>query len=272
MMQGPTHQARPRNRILGALPDDEYARITRHLEPVELQVRDLVHDIGHPITHVYFPNTGVTSFVSLMADGSAVETATIGYEGMVGLAIFHHTDRMAAQAFCQVPGDALRMSADTFRGEIGDLPALNGVLHRYTQAMFTQVSQASACNRLHPIRQRCARWLLQTHDRVGTDEFPLTQEFLAQMLGVRRASVSEVAAALQKGGFIEYTYGRIRIVDRPGLEHAACECYRIIVTEYDRLLQGKSEASPLSGLVTSDGNQSTVSAPKFQLEEMERGS
>jgi len=263
MMQGPRQQARPRNRLLAVLPEDEYARITRHLESVDLEVRDLVHDVDQPITHVYFMTAGVTSFVSVMADGSAVETATIGYEGMVGLAVFHGSDRTAAQAFCQVPGSALRMTSDAFRAEITHAPALTALLHRYTQALFTQVSQASACNRLHQIRQRCARWLLQTHDRVGADEFQLTQDFLAQMLGVRRASVSEVASAMQKAGLIEYRYGRVRIADRAALERSSCECYRIIVNEYDRLLEGRSIGSPLDGLVISDGKRSTLGPPHF---------
>jgi hypothetical protein len=147
---------------------------------------------------------------------------------------------------------------------------LTALLHRYTQALFTQVAQASACNRLHQIRQRCARWLLQTHDRVGDDEFPLTQDFLAQMLGVRRASVSEVASAMQKAGLIEYRYGRVRIADRAALEQAACECYRIIVNEYDRLLEGRSVGSPLDGLVTSDGKQTTVGPPHVDGGEPDR--
>ena len=136
MPRASTAAARPRNRILAALPDEEYARIAPHLEPVTLQVRDLIHDIDQPITHVYFVNSGVASVVSIMAAGNAVETATIGYEGMVGLAVFHHADRTAAQAFCQVAGDALRMPSDAFRSEIAHAPALRGLLHRYTQALL----------------------------------------------------------------------------------------------------------------------------------------
>ncbi|HEX5073814.1 MAG TPA: Crp/Fnr family transcriptional regulator [Gemmatimonadaceae bacterium] len=262
MPRASTAAARPRNRILAALPDEEYARIAPHLEPVTLQVRDLIHDIDQPITHVYFVNSGVASVVSIMADGNAVETATIGYEGMVGLAVFHHADRTAAQAFCQVAGDALRMPSDAFRSEIGHAPALQALLHRYTQALFTQVAQASACNRMHSIRQRCARWLLQTHDRVGSDDFAITHEFLAQMLGVRRASVSEVASALQQAGLIAYAYGRISIVSRPGLEQLSCECYFIIAREYDRLIEGRIRPSPLDGVVASKGTKSTLGAPE----------
>ena len=261
-----TTHPRPRSRILTVLPNEEYARVADHLEAVSLEVRDLMHDIDQPITHVYFLNSAVVSIISVMADGNAVETATIGYEGMVGLAVFHHTDRTVAQAFCQIAGDAMRMPTEAFRSVIRHAPALTSLLHRYTQAMFTQVAQASACNRLHPIRQRCARWLLQTHDRAGRDDFVLTHEFLAQMLGVRRASVSEVASAFQQAGLIEYADGRITVASRAGLEQATCECYGIITREYDRLIEGRTGASPLDGLVTSAGKKSTVGAPEPRTE------
>ena len=267
--QAGTAAARPRNRILAAIPNDEYTRLGPHLEPIKLEVRDLVIDVNESITHVYFLDTGVVSIIGLMADRSPVETATIGFEGMVGLAVFHKTDRIAAQAFCQVPAEGLRMSVVAFRAELERAPALTTLLHRYTQAMFTQVAQASACNRVHPARRRCARWLLQTHDRVGTDEFPLTHEFLAQMLGVRRATVSEVAAALQRERLLEYRYGRITITDRAALERASCECYGIIAAEYARLIDGKMVRSPLDGIVASDHGKSTVGSPDAHGDELE---
>jgi CRP-like cAMP-binding protein len=267
MTHAPTPSQRPRNRMLAALPDEEYARLADDLEPVSLKVRDLICDVDQPIDHVYFVNSAVVSMINLMADGNAVETATIGYEGMVGLPVFHHTDRTVSQVFCQIPGDAMRLSTDAFRAAIPRAPALNSLLHRYTQALLTQIAQASACNRLHPIRQRCARWLLQTHDRAGTDDFSLTHEFLAQMLGVRRASVSEVASALQQAGLIRYAYGRISITNRAGLDQVACECYGIITREYERLIEGRAYASPLDGLVTSDGKKSVVGAPEPPAEE-----
>jgi len=260
---------RPRNRILTGLPDNEYARLAPYLEDVRLETRDLVIDINQPISHVYFLNTGVVSLVGLMADRSPVETATIGFEGMVGLPVFHRTDRIAAQAFCQVPAEGLRMSVAAFSAEVDRAPVLTTLLHRYSQAVFTQVAQASACNRIHPVRQRCARWLLQTHDRVGADEFSLTHDFLSQMLGVRRATVSETAAALQRDGLIEYRYGRIGITSREGLELSSCECYRIITSEYDRLLDGKVGPSPLDGIVVSDGRKSILGSPEPHLDDLE---
>jgi CRP-like cAMP-binding protein len=268
-MSAPSSNARPRNRLLAALPQNEYERLTEHLELVKLEVRDLVIEVNEPISHVHFLNTGVISMVGLMADGNPVETATIGYEGMVGLAVFHRTDRMAVQAFCQVASESLRLPATAFLAALEQSPELTTLLHRYTQAVFTQLAQASACNRIHSMRQRCARWLLQTNDRVGANEFPLTQDFLAQMLGVRRATVSEVAASMQDSGILEYSYGRMRIVSRPKLEHAACECYAIITSEYDRLIEGKRSPNPLDAVVASDGKKSTVGSPNPRSDAME---
>ena len=165
-----------------------------------------------------------------------MEMATIGREGMVGLPIFLEADTMPSRAFGQVPGGALRITAAAFTEEIKRNGPLVRVLNRYTLALFNQVAQTTACNRVHLLEQRCARWLLQTHDRVASDQFLLTQEFLAQMLGVRRSGVSAAAGLLQKAGLIRYARGRITVLDRPGLESAACECYGVIKREFDRLL------------------------------------
>ena len=247
MASQPDRLARPRNRLLGALPPDEYRRLAARLEPVELEARHMFFDVDEPISHVWFPEDCVGSVLGLGADGAAVETATIGAEGMVGLPIFLGTDRTAAHAFCQVPGRALRMEADAFRAAVARSDALTRLLLRYTQALFTLVAQSSACNRLHDTRARCARWLLLTHDRVGRDEFSLTHHFLSQMLGVRRATVTEAAGALQHAGLIEYEYGVIAVRDRAGLERASCECYAIIRAEFERLLEGRPVPSPIGG-------------------------
>jgi CRP-like cAMP-binding protein len=250
----------PGNRLLAALPAGEYRRLRAHLERVELEFKHLLFEVDVPIEHVYFPETIVVSILAVMPDGSAVEVATAGREGMVGLPVFLGADRMAAQAFVQVPGHAWRMSAEALREHSQRLGGLRALLERYTQALFTQVSQGSACNRLHSLEERCARWLLMTQDRVGTGEFPITQQFLSQMLGVRRASVSEVASTLQREGLIRYNRGRVAIVDREGLESSACECYGIIRREFDRLLEGREPRGPQSGLVsrTSEEGRSTV--------------
>src|SRR4051812_42016208 len=167
-----THAERPRNRLLASLPPDEYTRMQARLEPVTLELRQIVFDIDQPIEDVYFPEGALVSILSVMADGTSVETATVGLEGFVGLPVFLGTDRTSAHAFAQVPGVALRMSADDFRAEIARSAALTRALHRYTQALFTLVAQSSACNRLHTMQERLARWLLHTRDRVDSDEFP----------------------------------------------------------------------------------------------------
>lgn len=175
-----------------------------------------------------------------MQNGATVEVATVGNEGMVGLPVFLETDRIPIQGFVQVPGDAMRMRADVFREKVTPGSPLYKLLQRYTQALFNQVAQSAACNNLHSIEERFCRWLLMTRDRVDSDQFLLTQEFLSQMLGVRRASVSVVAAIIQKAGLIQYSRGKMTILDRQGLEDCACECYFTVKAEYERLINGKS--------------------------------
>lgn len=258
MSGGRSPERRPRNRILTALSDEEYARLAPRLERVALELKRVLVDVDRPIEHVYFPENCVVSIVSVMADGTAVETATVGWEGMVGLPLFHGTDSTAAQAFCQIQGEALRMDARTFRAEIARNGTLTRMLHRYSQALLTLVGQSSACNRVHTMEERLARWLLHSVDRVGVETFPLTHQFMSQMLGVRRATVTVAAGALQRAGLIEYVMGKIRVLDRPGLESAACECYGIITREFDRLLEGTTPPSPLEGVTTSKGGKSAV--------------
>jgi len=254
----------PGNRLLGALPQTELQWILPELEAVYLEARQVVIDVNKPIQHVYFPDDGVISIVSVMRDGSVVEVATVGNEGMIGLPLFLKTNRTLGQAFAQVPGAAFRMSADAFR-QAATMSVFNDLLHRYTQALFAQVAQTAGCNRLHLAEERFARWILMTHDRVGSDEFQLTQEFLAQMLGVRRATVSEVAAQAQKEGLIRYRRGHMSVLDRAGLETKSCECYAIIQAEYDRLIvSGESNALPRARLQLpsfSKGGLATAGAP-----------
>lgn len=223
-----------------------------------LELRHVVSEYDQPPARIYFPESCIISIVAPLSDRSAVETATVGSDGFVGLPVFLGGDRMAAQAFCQVPGETLSMRTEDFRQAIvrgGRLPVMLG---RYTQALYTQTAQSSACNRIHGIRERCARWLLMTHDRVGANEFPLTQLVLAQMLGVRRATVTEAAGALQRAGHIVYAYGRITVRDRHGLESAACECYRIIRRETDRLLEGTELPDPLQGVKLSESGMTLL--------------
>jgi CRP-like cAMP-binding protein len=223
------------NRLLAALPADDYARLARHLETVALPLKQVLYAPDVPIPHVYFPTEGVCSLLQIMADGTAVEVATVGHEGLVGLPVFLGVASTPGQALVQVPGAALRLATDIFRREVVCGCPLHALLQRYTQALLVQMAQGLACNHLHPIAARCARWLLQTHDHVRAEEFLLTQEFLAQMLGVRRASVNAAAGALQRAGLIRYARGIITIRDRPGLEAVACECYGIIQAQHDRV-------------------------------------
>ncbi|NDJ16240.1 Crp/Fnr family transcriptional regulator [Myxacorys almedinensis] len=224
------------NKLLSALSNEEYNRLVPYLELVSLPFKHVLYEPNQSIDYVYFPNSGVISMVTITEDGETVEAATTGNEGMVGIAILLGVDQSPLQAIAQVAGDALRMRSEVFRREVTRDSLLYVLLLRYTQAMISQLSQTVACNRLHSVEERCCRWLLLCHDRVGSNEFFLTQELLSQMLGVRRASVSVVAAILQKAGLIRYTRGKIRILDRQGLESASCECYRVVKTEFDRLL------------------------------------
>jgi CRP-like cAMP-binding protein len=232
-----------------------------HLERMTMDVRELLYDVMKPIEHIYFPETMVCSMVAVMTDGSAVETATIGREGLVGLNVFLGGDRSPAPAYCQVPGVTLRMPVTAFQDAMSKNPAMRLMLGRYAQAFLVLVARSGACNLIHNVNQRCARWLLLTHDRVGTDEFSLTQQFLAQMLGMRRATVSETAGALQDAGIIKYAYGRITIVDRARLEAAACECYRIVRSEFDRLMERRKTSSPLDGVLSSQAGLTLMTEP-----------
>jgi CRP-like cAMP-binding protein len=226
----------PVNRILAALPTRVYTRLMTHLEHVSLESRQPAYDVDEPIDFVYFPLTAVFSLVTVMEDGEGVEVATVGNEGMVGLPLFLGVDQTSGKAFVQVPGDALRIASAAFKKEIRRQGPLTQMLQVYTQALMVQISQGMACNGIHSIRQRCARWLLMTHDRVAAETFPLSQEFLALMLGVRRAGVNKVATELKQAGLIQYSRGVIRILKRKELEDTSCECYQVIKREFDRLL------------------------------------
>jgi CRP-like cAMP-binding protein len=213
------------------------------LQELELKVRHPVFSAGGPIEHVYFPQSCLISIHARMEDGGAVEIAAVGREGLVGLPIFLGGEHTPSTAFCQIPGWSSRITAQAFRAAVGASFAFKTVLLRYTQALLTQVSQSVACNRAHSIEERCARWLLLTHDSVFGDSFMLTQEFLAEMLGVHRPRVSIVAGILQQAGLIRYSRGRVRVVDRAGLENSACECYGIVTREYERLLESSGKES-----------------------------
>lgn len=223
------------NRLLAALPRKEYIRLLAHWERVPMDFKQVLYVPGEPIKYVYFPNKGIVSLLIIMSDSNAAEVGRVGNEGMAGLPVFLGVDTAPTQAIVQVPGDCMRMKADIFKASVNSSDTLHGLLQRYTHALFIQASQSVACKSHHSMQQRCCRWLLMTHERVETNQFPITHEFLSQMMGVRRASVSEVANVLQKAGLIRYSRGQLTIQDRLGLEFAACECYQKVKAEFDRL-------------------------------------
>jgi len=236
-------EGRRPNQLLRGVSAADYALIVPHLQRVALGVGEKISDANARTRFVFFPETAVLSLILTMANGTAVEAATVGNEGVVGLAAFLGTGAMTTQCLTQIAGDAQRLPAVTFLRIVAERPALGLVLRRYTQAFINQLAQSVACNRLHSIDQRCARWLLMTHDRVGGgDSFDLTQEFLSYMLGVRREGVSGASRALQQLGIISYRRGHISVLDRRGLERAACECYGETRADFARLFNGRSGA------------------------------
>ena len=251
-----------RNSLLRRLGSDDWARISPSLELVPIRVRQIVHDIDQPIEHVYFVEEGMVSIVAATLDGTAVEVGTVGREGMAGVAVALGSSSASVQAFGQVEGKAYRMSAAALRDAMATSDRLRMLLANYTLAFLTQCMQGSACNRLHSMRQRCARWLLETHDRVDSDSFALTHEFLAQMLGVRRATVTEVAGQLQRDGMIQYEYRRITIADRKKLEATACECYAIVQREYRRLIDGEDCESLFARKRTAESGETALHEPE----------
>jgi CRP-like cAMP-binding protein len=224
------------NRVLAALSPRELARLAAQLEFLSVERKHSAYEPHRSIKYVYFPINGVISIVNVMKDGTELEAATVGNEGCVGIAVSLGCSKTATKAFCQVPGISARIRSDVFQRELERNGELKSVVARYTEALITQLARTAACNAVHNIEQRCARWLLQTHDRMGTTPFALTQEFLGGMLGVRRAGVSEACSRLQETGLIRYTRGLVDVLDRKGLERASCECYRAIQSEFDRLL------------------------------------
>jgi CRP-like cAMP-binding protein len=217
-----------RNLLLSALPPEEQERIFTVLEVTPLTVKDLLHKPGELIEHVYFPGGGFCSIVTVLEDGEMVEVAAVGREGMVGVTAEAGWLPLSSAAMVQASTDVCyRMTAASFRREMGRRGAFHDVVTRYTQALMGVIMQATACNAAHSIEQRLARWLLLARDRIGVDEFPLTQEFVAMMLGASRSTVTVVAGELQKAGLITYRRGRLAIIDSSKLESTSCECYRI---------------------------------------------
>jgi CRP-like cAMP-binding protein len=231
------------NLLLEALPAAEHDALLPDLHPVKLPVKTVLFEAGEVIDSVYFPLDGVVSLVTPLADGDVVEVATIGNEGVVGVPLVPGGS-LAVRAISQVAGTALRMEAAIFLAGVKRLSSFQRLVQRYQQALFAQISQAAACNRLHSNEERLSRWLLMSHDRVGADTFPITHEFLGETLGSRRATVTLSAGLLQSAGLIRYHRGLVTIVDRRGLEAVSCECYAVIRAAMDRAISGAGDGAP----------------------------
>jgi CRP-like cAMP-binding protein len=224
------------NKLLAALPSNIGAELKPDLQHIQLTFKRVLQEPEQPISQIYFPLSGVVSMVNEPEPEEIVEIATVGREGFVGVSVLLGANRMPTRTLVQIAGEGLQMSTERFRATLESHAGFRELLMRYALALFTQVSQITSCNRLHEVQERCARWLLQTHDRVDGNRFELTQEFLAQMLGCHRPTVSIAASMLQRAGLIEYSRGTITILDRRGLEAASCPCYGFIAREYQRLL------------------------------------
>jgi len=232
-----SQEARPHadNRLLAALPREDFERLAPHMEEVELGSGQILYHSGQPVDYVYFPTGAMVSLVAQMAGGAEVEVGVTGFEGVVGLPILLGTEKSPHLNMVQMPGDAFRVRASELRDEFSRGGGLQRMLLPYAQSVMVMASQTAACNALHTLAERLAKWLLMSHDRRRGDELPLTHEFLSMMLGVRRAGVTEAAVVLQAEGLINYRRGRITVLDREGLEGFACECYPVIKAEFDRL-------------------------------------
>jgi CRP-like cAMP-binding protein len=224
------------NRLLAALSGEEYKRLLPHLEQFSFSLGEVVYESGAQLDYVYFPTTAIVSLLYIMENGATAEMGLAGNEGVVGIALFMGGNTMPNRAVVQSAGGAIRMKAKALQDEFAQGGQFQRLLLRYTQALITQISQTAVCNRLHSVEQQLCRWLLLSHDRVKADELIMTQELIADMLGVRREGVTVAAGRLQDLGAINYVRGHIKILDREKLEATVCECYRVVKDEFDRLL------------------------------------
>ena len=224
------------NHLLATLPIDEAERLYAHLELVELLLGGVLYESGDQLQYVYFPTGSIVSLLYVMADGASAEIAVVGNEGIIGIALFMGGETMPNRAVVQNAGYAYRLKGELLKKEFNRGGELQHLLLRYTQALLTQMSQTAVCNRHHSVDQQLCRWLLLSLDRLPSNELSMTQELIANMLGVRREGVTEAAGKLQSAGLIHYSRGRITVIDRPRLEARACECYQVVKMEFDRLL------------------------------------
>ena len=236
----PKDKTTPRqNRLLAALPDSEWQRWLPQLEWVDMPLGHVLYESGKTLSHVYFPTNSIVSLLYVMENGASAEIAVVGNEGLVGVSLFMGGGSTPSRAVVQSAGQGFRLSAAAMKDEFDRAGPVLHLLLRYTQALITQMAQMAVCNRHHSLDQQLCRWLLLSLDRLSGNELVMTQELIANMLGVRREGVTEGALKLQDAGLISYTRGRIKVLNRPGLEKRTCECYAVVKKEYDRLLPQK---------------------------------
>jgi CRP-like cAMP-binding protein len=229
-----------KNQLLASLPDSEWERWSPLLEQVDMPLGEVLYESGVTLNHVYFPLTSIVSLLYVMENGASAEIAVVGHEGVVGISLFMGGESTPSRAVVQSAGIGCRLPAEIIKREFGRSGAVLHLLLRYTQALITQMAQTAVCNRHHSLDQQLCRWLLLSLDRLEGSELVMTQELIANMLGVRREGVTEGALKLQKAGLIQYTRGHITVLDRKGLEDRTCECYAVVKREYDRLLPART--------------------------------
>ncbi|MCU1288555.1 MAG: putative transcriptional regulator, Crp/Fnr family [Acidobacteria bacterium] len=236
MLVSATSDEALKNHLLSALPSEEFARLEPDLEIVSLSLGEVLYEAGEKMTYIYFPTTAIVSLLYIMENGGTAEIGIAGNNGLIGLALFMGGDSMPHRAVVQSAGDTIRLESAALQNEFERGGLFQKLLLRYTQSLMTQISQTAVCNRLHTIEQQLCRWLLINHDQLQTDKLIMTQDLIANMLGVRREGVTHAAQKLQDQGLISYVRGTITILDRMGLESTGCECYQVVMNEYDRLL------------------------------------
>ena len=245
----PERSSPHQNHLLDALPTGDYERIAPHLELVPMNLGDVLYESGARLRYVYFPTTSIISLLYVMEDGASAEIAIVGNEGILGISLFMGGDTTPSRAVVQSAGHAFRLKADLLKDEFGRFGPTMHLLLRYTQALITQMAQTAVCNRHHSVDQQLCRWLLLSLDRLASNKLSMTQELIANMLGVRREGVTVAARNLQDAGLIRYRRGRITVLDRPGLEARSCECYQVVKSEFDRLLPYVAQVARRAGSI-----------------------
>jgi CRP-like cAMP-binding protein len=248
-----TSHSPKQNHLLAALPQVEYERLLPHLELAPMPLGEALYESGGRLNHVYFPTTSIVSLLYVMEDGASAEIAVVGNEGILGISLFMGGETTPSRAVVQSAGYGYRLKAQLLKQEFNRAGPVMHLLLRYTQALITQMAQTAVCNRHHTVEQQLCRWLLLSLDRLASEELSMTQELIANMLGVRREGVTEAAGKLQRAGLISYSRGRITVLNRPGLEKEVCECYAVVKKEFDRLLSDIPLANPFQSATGSRG-------------------